>query len=170
MDLVIHNPHLILFLFLLDVAIVVFILYQIKALSDCKCFNNQDKSIDNLLNYLFYVECAILIIYIINFMQIWRLSDLAYSQIVLLRETRIVLIFIFVVLTILCFVLYYLLELLKEKVDQTCDCFQAELIYIFIFQVFCYSLSYLVLLHQLFLQWWAHYRKTHGKTSVGKAD
>jgi len=156
---IIKNPFLILLLFLLDIIIVVYLLFQIHGISLCDCFTKKGE-LATELNYIFWIEVGILLTYIGHFLQLWRLTDLSFGQVQLLRSTQYAMAVFFIVMTILYCLLTYFIYAIREKADNTCDCFNNELKYTLHFQILVFSISYIVLIHQLFMQWLKEHHKS----------
>lgn len=161
---VIKNPYFILFLFLFDISIVLVLLYNIPSVYQCDCFTKRDVTVKTRLDYIVMIELAFLAVYILNFIHLWRLTNTSVGQIKLLHHLKIVLGVLVAIMVVLYCFLYYFLTLLQDKVRLNCSCFQTELKYIVYFQLIVFSVSYLVLLHQLFMQWFTKFwRRTYAR-------
>jgi hypothetical protein len=150
---VIQNPNLILFLFIVDICIIFFILYHLNNIFYCECIVKKDETIVSDLQNIGIVEFFILFVYILNFFQLWKLTHLSISQIQILYHVQVVMVFLLIIMTILYCFLYYFITIIEPKVDITCDCFSVYFKYTLYFQIIIFSASYLVVGHQLFMQW-----------------
>jgi hypothetical protein len=153
-DPVITTPYTILILFLIDIAIVAFIIYNVYYLSGCDCFTqNGDATILSNLNYIYYVEIIIFVTYIFNFFELWRLTQVSMGEIIMVKSIKATLMFFLTVMAIAYLFLYYYLTNISDKVGYSCPCFHVEVKYVIYFQMIFFSVSYFLLLHQIFIQW-----------------
>jgi len=152
-DPVITTPYTILILFLIDIAIVIFITYSVYYLIQCDCFTHSVASIIENLNYIVFTEVIIFITYLLNFFELWRLTQVSIGQIVMVKNIKATLMFFLTVMAIAYLFLYYYLTNISGKVDYSCACFHVEIKYVIYFQIIFFSVSYILLLHQIFMQW-----------------
>ena len=152
-DPVITAPYTILILFLIDIAIVIFIIYSVYFLVQCDCFTKSDELIVSNLNYIFLVEIIIFVTYLFNFFEMWRLTQVSSGQIVMVKNIKATLMFFLTIMSIAYLFLYYYLTNITEKVDYSCSCFHVEIKYAIYFQIIFFSVSYILFLHQIFMEW-----------------
>jgi len=150
---VISTPYIVLFLFLVDIAIVIFIIFNIYQLLPCECFTKNDNKVVEELKYMIYIEIIIFITYILNFFEVWRLTQMSIEEVVMVKNAKAILVFFLTVMSVAYLYLHFFLISVNEKVDYSCSCFRVEIKYAIYFQILIFSFSYCVLLHQIFVQW-----------------
>jgi hypothetical protein len=140
------NGNSTLVLFILDISIVLFILYYLFQLRSCNCFIGNNT---NELNLIFIIEVILLGFYILNFFYLKKF----FSNIPnFVKENVLKLItLLFGFITIIYVILFYYFELLKNKVNINCDCFQITFKYLIYFQLIFFSVSYIYIFHKLFM-------------------
>jgi hypothetical protein len=112
---IIKNPYWILFFFLFDISLVLFLLYHISSVFHCDCFTRKDASVKNTLMSVFVVEILIMVVYVLNFFQIWRLVVLNVGELRLFYDTQVVLAFFLFLMTVFYCVLYYFVSDLQKS-------------------------------------------------------